>query len=70
MGTADILRYRVLVARDPETGCAVPMVPALGVADQGADTPETQVNIKAMVAFQVECLQGEGEPTPRHKGTA
>lgn len=59
-----ILQYRVRVTKDPETGSMVAEVPALGIADQGADVPEALANIKAMVAFHVECLQEEGEPIP------
>lgn len=50
--------------KDPETGSVVAEVPALGIADQGVDVPEALANIKAMVAFHVECLQEEGEPIP------
>jgi predicted RNase H-like HicB family nuclease len=64
MSVAAILQYRVLVTKDPETGSVVAEMPALGIADQGADVPEVLANIKAMVAFHVECLQEEGEPIP------
>jgi predicted RNase H-like HicB family nuclease len=64
MSARDILQYRVLMTKDPETGCVVAEVPALGIADQGVDIPEALANIKAMVAFHVECLQEEGEPIP------
>jgi predicted RNase H-like HicB family nuclease len=57
-----MLHYRVVITRDSETGSVVAEVPALGIADQGADVPEALANIKAMVAFHVECLQEEGEP--------
>jgi predicted RNase H-like HicB family nuclease len=60
-----MLHYRVAVSKDPETGAVVAEIPALGVADQGADVPEALANIKAMVAFHVACLQEEGEPIPR-----
>jgi predicted RNase H-like HicB family nuclease len=63
-----ILQYRVQVTKDPETGSMVAEVPALGIADQGADVPEALANIKAMVAFHVECLQEEGEPIPSDMG--
>ncbi len=65
MSMRDILQYRILVAKDPETGSVVAEVPSLGIADQGADVPEALANIRAMVAFHVECLQEEGEPIPR-----
>ena len=64
MSAPAILQYRVLVSKDPETGCVVAEVPALGIADQGADVPEALANIQAVVTFHVECLQEEGEPIP------
>lgn len=63
-----ILQYRVRVTKDPETGSVVAEVPALGIADQGADVPEALANIKAMVAFHLECLREEGKPIPTDKG--
>ena len=64
MSPSSMLQYRVVVTKDKETGCVVAEVPALGIADQGADVQEALANIKAMVAFHVECLQEEGEPVP------
>ena len=64
MSARATLQYRVVVTKDPETGSVVAAVPALGIADQGADVPEALANIKAMVAFHVECLQEEGDPIP------
>ena len=63
------LQYRVEVSKDPETGSVVAEVPALGIADYGADTPEALTNIKAMVAFHLECLQEEGKPIPAEELT-
>ena len=68
MNARDILQYRVLVTKDPETGSVVTEVPALGIADQGADVPEALANIKAMIAFHVECLREEGKPIPSDVG--
>ena len=68
MSMRDILQYRILVNKDLETGSVVAEVPALGIADQGADVPEALANIKAMVAFHVECLREEGKPIPTDKG--
>ena len=59
-----ILQCRVLVTKDTETGSVVAEMPALGIADQGVDVSEALANIKAVVAFYVECLQEEGEPIP------
>lgn len=64
MTPSSMLQYRVVVTKDEETGCVVAEVPALGIADQGADAQEALTNIKAMVTFHVECLQEEGEPIP------
>lgn len=64
MSATAMLQYRVRVTKDPETGSVVAEVPALGIADQGVDVPEALANIKAMVAFHVECLQEEGESIP------
>ncbi len=58
------LQYRIEVTKDPETGSVVAEVPALGIADSGADTPEALAHIQAMVAFHLECLQEEGKPIP------
>jgi predicted RNase H-like HicB family nuclease len=64
MSPSSMLQYRVVVTKDPETGSVVAEVPALGIADQGADVQEALTNIKAMVAFHVECLHEEGAPIP------
>ena len=64
MSASSMLQYRVVVTKDPETGSVMAEVPALGIADQGADVQEALTNIRAMVAFHVECLQEEGEPIP------
>ncbi len=37
MSVRDILQYRIVVAKDPETGSVVAEVPALGIPDKGAD---------------------------------
>ena len=64
MSASSMRQYRVVVTKDPETSSVVAEVPALGIADQGADVQEALTNIKAMIAFHVECLQEEGEPIP------
>lgn len=58
------LEYRVVVTKDSETGSVVAAVPALGLADYGADVPEALANIKAMVSFHLECLREEGKSVP------
>lgn len=64
MSLSSMLQYRVVITKDPETGSVVAEVPALSIADQGADVQEALTNIRAMVAFHVECLQEEGAPIP------
>ncbi len=64
MSTPGMRQYRVLVTKDPDTGSVVAEVPALAIADSGSDVQEALANIRAMVAFHVECLQEEGRPIP------
>jgi predicted RNase H-like HicB family nuclease len=68
MSGGAILQYRVRVTKDPETGSVVAEIPVLQIADFGADVPEALVNIKAMVAFHVECLREEAKPIQSDKG--
>ena len=70
MTTQDYLVYRVKLSRDDATGLAVAEVPALGIADDGADSSEALANIQEMAAFHLQCLAEEGEPIPleTHKG--
>ncbi len=56
--------YGVVLARDAATNQVVAEIPTLGIADFGVDVPEALANIKAMVAFHLECLDEEGEPIP------
>ncbi len=58
------LEYRVNISRDKETGLVVAEVPALGIADDGADNIEALTNLGEMVAFHLDCLVEEGEPIP------
>jgi predicted RNase H-like HicB family nuclease len=57
--------YRVLFSRDPETKSVVAEIPALGIADHGADMPETLDRIRDMLAFHLESLHEEGKPIPQ-----
>ena len=70
MSGGGTLEYPVMVSKDPATGCVVAEVPALGIADSGADVPEALANIKAMVAFHLECLREEGKPIPADESGA
>ena len=58
------LQYRVLVAKDPETGSVVAEIPALQIADFGVDVPEALDRLRAMLTFHLECLQEEGKALP------
>lgn len=52
MSPSPMLQFRVAVSKDPETGYVVAEVPALGIADQGTEVPESLANIKAVVTLQ------------------
>lgn len=64
MSAPATLEYRVLVSKDPETGSVVAEIPALHLADSGADVPEALERLKAMLTFHLECLLEEGKPIP------
>lgn len=59
------LSYRVLFSRDPDTRSVVAEIPALGIADHGADMPETLDRLRDMLSFHLDCLREEGKPIPR-----
>jgi len=65
-GPAPLL-YHVVFARDAETALVVAEVPALQLADSGADVPEALERLQAMVAFHLDCLVQEGKPIPREQ---
>ncbi len=58
------VEYRVLVKKDPETGSVVAEIPALQLADYGADVPEALDRLQAMLTFHLDCLREEGKPFP------
>ena len=64
MSAPATLQYRVVVTKDPETGSVVAEIPALQIADFGADVPEALDRIQAMLTFHLECLLEEGKPIP------
>ncbi len=64
MDRVGYLEYRVNVFRDPETGRVVGEVPALGIADDGADAADSLASLRDMMAFHLECLAQEHEPIP------
>lgn len=67
MSAPATLEYRVLVSKDPETCSVVAEIPALHLADSGADAPEALDRLQAMLTFHLECLLEEGEPIPTEK---
>ena len=56
--------YRVVLVRDTATNQVVAEIPALSIADFGADMPEALSRLRDMLAFHLECLQEEGKPIP------
>jgi predicted RNase H-like HicB family nuclease len=58
------LNYRVVFTRDPETTSVVAEIPALQLADFGADVPEALERLQAMASFHLDCLVQEGKPIP------
>ena len=64
-----IYQYWVKLIRDKETGQVVAKIPALGIADYGADSRTAIQRLKKMAAFHLECLELEGEPIPEEKHT-
>jgi predicted RNase H-like HicB family nuclease len=62
-GSAAVL-YHVVVRKDPETGNVVAEIPALQLADHGADVPEALDRLQAMLTFHLDCLREEGKPFP------
>jgi hypothetical protein len=59
------LPYHVIFTRDAETDRVVAEVPALDLAEFGADVPEAVDRLQAMVSFHVDCLAEEGRPSAR-----
>ena len=64
MGESATLHYQVVFTRDPETGAIVASIPALLLADFGADVPEVLDRLQAMATFHLDCLIEEGRPMP------
>jgi predicted RNase H-like HicB family nuclease len=61
---AAALNYHVVFTRDPETTSVVAEIPALQLADFGADVPEALERLQAMASFHLDCLVQEGKPIP------
>ncbi len=64
MSAPAAVEYRVVVRKDLETGSVVAEIPALQLADYGADVPEALDRLQAMLAFHLDCLREEGKPFP------
>ncbi len=64
MSAPAAVEYRVVVRKDPETGSVVAEIPALQLADYGADVPEVLDRLQAMLTFHLDCLREEGKPLP------
>ena len=64
MSHAAALNYHVVFTRDPETTTVVAEIPALQLADFGADVPEALERLQAMASFHLDCLVQEGKPIP------
>ncbi len=58
------MHYQVVFTRDPDTASVVAEVPALQIADFGADVPEALERLQAMATFHLDCLVQEGKPIP------
>lgn len=64
MSHAATVNYHVVFARDAETSSVVAEIPALQIADFGADVPEVLERLQGMVSFHLDCLVREGKPIP------
>ncbi len=58
------LQYHVVFERDADTATVVAEIPALQIADFGADVPEALERLQAMATFHLGCLVQEGKPIP------
>jgi predicted RNase H-like HicB family nuclease len=64
VGGSTTWSYYVGFTRDPETASVVAEIPALQIADFGADVPEALERLQAMVTFHLDCLVQEGRAIP------
>lgn len=58
------LNYHVVFERDADTASVVAEIPALQIADFGADVPEALERLQAMATFHLGCLVQEGKSIP------
>ena len=68
MNSASSYEFRVKVWRDQDSQQIIAEVPALDLADYGADTPEALARLQDMVVFHLESLVEEGKPIPHERG--
>jgi len=62
MGVTAAVEYRVVVLKDPETGSVVAEIPALHLADYGADVPEaTNDAVRETALSSAEVVRSLGE---------
>ncbi len=61
---AEHVQYKVCLTWDEETGLMVADIPALGIADDGPDTPTALDSVREMALFHMECLLDEREQLP------
>lgn len=64
MDRPEVFHYQVAFTRDPETATVVAEIPALQIADFGADVPEALDRLQAMATFHLDCLAQERKPIP------
>ena len=64
-------RYTVLLTPEQDEGGYSVRVPSLpGLHTQGSSCDEAMRNAREAIAFHLECLKAEGEPTPATRSTA
>lgn len=65
---AKVLKYRIIVAPDTQTGTGKPgftaLCPTLGVADDGDTVEEALENVKGAIKVYVDSLVEDKEPVP------
>ena len=66
--------YRIVITPDVRTGSGekgfTAFVPALGIADSGDSVEEAFQNVRALIAFHLECLRKEKQPLPVEQPSA
>jgi hypothetical protein len=60
-------QFQVKLIRDKETGQVVVKIPALGIADYGANSQVAIQRLRRMAIFHLESLEQEGKPVPQER---